>query len=167
MFSLLESKEEIAKAQDMLERTIRSGFTHVTKVARTDTFDNGTHWFRSKDHKVKGILKRRLNFFGLSGDDSAVVQINTPYEGRNQAIAGFFAKNNKTGMIFLFHSGRVGGNKNGVGKINFLAWSGEPLEKTVDSSGDIREGVLVMPIEGERATDSAIRYIDIIHRFRP
>jgi len=110
-----------------------------------------------------------LNWFGLFKNDDNLqisVEINTPYENQNNRIAGFFAKNNDTGMIYLFHSGRVGGGTKGVGKTDFLAWSGESLEDVIDSSGGIREGILVMPIEGVAASRSAIRYIDIIVRFK-
>jgi hypothetical protein len=112
---------------------------------------------------------RRLNWFGLFRVDANLeisVEINTPYEARNDQIAGFFGRDNDTGSIYLFHSGRVGGGKKGVGKIAFLAWSNNRLTEVVDSAGDIRSGLLVMTIEGKAATRSAIRYIDTIARFK-
>lgn len=170
---LLESEKDIADAQRMLEQTIcndlTKGATAIGNIAKTNTLDSGTHWFRSKDHQVNGALKRRLNFFGLSGDDNAVVQINIPYHGLNNAIAGFFAKEGE--KIYLFHSGAVGGGEPGVGQREFLAWCDETNQNLVfqdveNSLGRVRKGILVMPIEGEMATDSVIRYIDIIHRFK-
>jgi len=179
MFSLLESKEEIAKAQRTLEATIRRDFN--TKTVKNIGYPGGTTfdakvytdhhcWFWSKDHNDAGEPNpRRLNWFGLFNEDSGLqisVEINTPYEARNDQIAGFFGRDNDTGAIYLLHSGRIGGGKKGVGKTTFLTWSNEHLTEVVDSSGGIRSGILVMPIEGKSATRSAIRYIETIAHFK-
>lgn len=179
MFSLIESKEEIAKAQRKLEAAIRHDFK--TKAVKNigypggTTFDakvvtDGSYWYWSSDHDDEDIPNpRRLNWFGLYRDDADLqisVEINTTYEGRNDQVAGFFARDNDTGSIYLLHSGRVGGGTKGVGKSAFLAWSNQRPIDVVDSSGGIREGVLVMPIEGVAASRSAVRYIDTIASFK-
>jgi hypothetical protein len=179
MFLLLESEEEIAKAQRKLEAAIRRDFKKTTirnigypggKNVNANVNHNGTYWFWSGHYDGPDIANPRcLNWFGLFQNDENFqisVEINTAYENKNKLIAGFFAKNTETGMIYLFHSGRVGGGTKGVGKTDFLAWSSEPLEEVVDLSGDIREGVLVMPIEGIAASRSAIRYIETIVNFK-
>jgi hypothetical protein len=179
MFSLLESKAEIAKAQRKLEATIRRDLS--SKAIKNIGYPGGTtfdakvntdlhHWFWSKDLDGAGKANpRRLNWFGLFREDADLqisVEINTPYEGRNDQIAGSFARDSDTGAIYLLHSGRVGGAKKGVGKSTFLAWSNAHLTEVGDSSGGIRGGILVMPIEGKAATRSAIRYIDTVARFK-
>lgn len=179
MFSLIESKEEIAKAQRKLEAAIRRDLK--TKVVKNigypggTTFDakvvtDGSYWYWSSDYDDEAVQNpRRLNWFGLFRGDADLqisVEINIAYEGRNDQVAGFFARDNDTGSIYLLHSGRVGGGKKGVGKAAFLAWSNQHPIDVVDSSGDIREGILVMPIEGAAASKSAVRYIDIIARFK-
>jgi hypothetical protein len=179
MFSLIESKEEIAKAQRKLETTIRRDFK--TKAVKNigypggttldaTVFTNGKHWYWSSDLNDKDVPNpRRLNWFGLFRDDADLqisVEINTAYEGRNDQVAGFFARDNDTGAIYLLHSGRVGGGTKGVGKSAFLAWSDQRPTDVVDSFGSIREGVVVMPVEGIAASRSAIRYIDTIARFK-
>jgi hypothetical protein len=179
MFSLLESKEEIAKAQRKLEATIRRDFKtkavknigypgDTTFAAKVVT--DGSYWYWSSDFDNKDIPNpRRLNWFGLFRDDADLqisVEINTAYEGRNDQVAGFFARDNDTGSIYLMHSGRVGGGTKGVGKTTFLAWSNKRPIDVVDSSGGIREGLLIMPIEGVAASRSAVRYIDIIASFK-
>ncbi len=179
MFSLIESKEEIAKAQRKLEAVIRRDFK--TKAVKnigypggttqdTEVVTDGRYWYWSSDCNDQDIPNpRRLNWFGLFRDDADLqisVEINTAYEGRNDQVAGFFARDNDTGSIYLLHSGRVGGGTKGVGKAAFLAWSNQRPIDVVDSSGDIRKGVLVMPIEGVAASRSAVRYIDIIASFK-
>jgi len=179
MFSLLESKEDIAKAQRKLGATIRRDFTKTAVKnigypggtrfnAKVNT--DGHHWFWSKDHHGKnGKNARRLNWFGLfrsNADLQISVEINTPYEKRNDRVNGFFGRESKTGAIYLLHSGRPGGSTKGVGKNTFLAWSNEALTDVLDSSGDVRSGVVVMPIEGRTATRPAIRYVDIVAAFK-
>ena len=75
MFTLLESKEEIAKAQRKLEATFRREFSK--KVVKNIGFPGGTlhgekvftddsYWFWSRDHKKSYVANpRRLNWFGL------------------------------------------------------------------------------------------------------
>ncbi len=179
MFSLLELKEEIAKAQGKLESTIRREFPK--KAVRNIGYPGGTNydakvvtnghcWFWSEDHNESDVPNpRHLNWFGLfnEGRDLQIsVEINTAYEGRNDQVAGFFARNSDTGTVYLLHSGRVGGGTKGVSRAALLAWSNEPLIEVADSSGSIREGIVVMPIEGRAATRSTIRYIDTIARFK-
>lgn len=179
MFSLIESKEEIAKAQRKLEAAIRRDFK--TKAVKNIGYPGGTnfnaevvtdgsYWYWSSDYDDEDIPNpRRLNWFGLFRDDADLqisVEINTAYEGRNDQVAGFFARDNDTGSIYLMHSGRVGGGTKGVGKAAFLTWSNQRPIDVVDSSGGIREGVLVMPIESVAASRSAVHYIDIIASFK-
>lgn len=179
MFTLIESKEEIAKVQRKMESTIRRDFKkQATKNigypggtnSDATVVTDGTYWYWSSDYNSKDVANpRRLNWFGLykaEGDLQISVEINTAYEGRNDQIAGFFARDNDTGSIYLLHSGRVGGGTKGVGKSAFLAWSDQRPVDVVDSSGDVREGVLVMPIDGIAASRSAVRYVDIIAHFK-
>lgn len=179
MFSLIESKEEIAKAQRKLEAAICRDFK--TKAVKNIGYPGGTtfdakvftderYWYWSSDYDDEDIPNpRRLNWFGLFRGDADLqisVEINTAYEGRNDQVAGFFARDNDTGSIYLLHSGRVGGGTKGVGKAAFLAWSNQRPIDVVDSSGGIREGVLVMPIEGVAASRSAVRYVATIASFK-
>lgn len=178
MFSLLETKEEIAKAHRKLVATIHREFNR--KVIRdigypagatreVEVYTNGHYWFftfNGSDHSIS----RQFNWFGLYNpsevDLHISVEINTPIQGRTGQIAGFFARDNETGAIYLMHSGGVGGGTKGVGKEAFLAWRNDSLEEVVDSIGGKRTGVVVMPIEGVAAIRSAIRYIDIVAEFK-
>jgi hypothetical protein len=179
MFTLIESNGEIAKAQRKLESTISRDFKkRATRnigypggtTYDASVFTDGTYWYWSSDLKSKDVANpRRLNWFGLFKSEGGLqisVEINTAYEGRNDKVAGFFARDNDTGAIYLLHSGRVGGGKKGVGKSAFLAWSDLRPVEVVDSSGGIQEGVVVMPVDGIAASRSAVWYVDIIARFK-
>lgn len=179
MYSLIESKIEVSKAQRKLETAFRNDFKQKTAknigypggtTQDAVVVTNGLYWYWTTDHDDSKLSSpRRLNWFGIFRDDSDLnisVEINTPYEGANGRIAGFFARNNDTGAIYLFHSGRVGGGTTGVSKTAFLAWSGEKPVEVFDSEGKARYGVLVMPIEGVSVTRSAIRYVEKIANFK-
>jgi hypothetical protein len=179
MFVFLEASEEIAKAHDRLEATLRREFPQRTtkdigypggRVRGAKVYTDGHHWFWSQDHSGRQISNpRRLNWFGLFSERPGfgiTVEINTAYEGRNDQTAGFFARDTNSGIIYLLHSGRVGGGTKGVGMNAFRAWSGESLVQVTDSSGGSRDGLIVMPVEGVTASRSAIRYVDIVTRFK-
>ena len=179
MFLLLESKDEISMAQRKLEATMARAFPQrATKnigYPAGTTFDakvftDETLWYWSTDLRQPEVANpRRLNWFGMFAaerDLQITVEINTSYAGRNDQVAGFFARDSDTGTVYLMHSGRVGGGTKGVGKAAFLAWSDQRLVAAVDKEGDKREGIIVMPVEGLGANQSAARYIDQIARFK-
>lgn len=177
MYTLIESKAEIAKAQKTLEATIRKDFK--TKAVKDIGWQGGRraqetvhtkdgYWFFSADFKESANPKR-LNWFGKHGDGPGVqiaVEINVPYAGRNDMLAGFFARHNDTGRVYLFHTGRVGGGAKGVSKEAFLAWSARNPATVLDANGDVRDAIVVMPIEGINATRSAIAYVQSIVDFK-
>lgn len=117
MFSLIESKEEIVKAQRKLESTIRRDFKikAVKNIGYpggtnfdTEVFTDGSYWYWASDHDGENVPNpRRLNWFGLFTDNADLqisVEINTAYSGRNDQVAGFFARDNDTGSIYLLET---------------------------------------------------------------
>jgi hypothetical protein len=177
MYTLIESRTEIAKAQKTLEATIRQNFK--TTVVKDIGWQGGRrkqetlrsqdgYWFFSADYK-QGANPKRLNWFGKHGDGPGVqiaVEVNVPYAGRNDMLAGFFARHNETGRVYLFHTGRVGGGAKGVSKEAFLAWTALNPATVVDANGDARDAIVVMPIEGRGATRSAVDYVQSIVDFK-
>lgn len=179
MFVLLEGRREIAEAQHLLESTVRRELRHaqVRKIgyqggsieAATIATD-GTYWFWSRDRKGSGAkTPRRLNWFGLlreAASLSITVEVNVGYEGSSKKMAGFFARDVESGTTYLLHSGRLGGSTKGVGKFAFLTWMNQLPVEVTDSSGEIREGLIVMPLTGRASTVSAARYTDRVAEFK-
>ncbi len=177
MYTLIESKTEIAKAQKTLEATIRQNFK--TTVIKDIGWQGGRrkqetlhsqdgYWFFTADYK-QTANPRRLNWFGKHGEGPGVqiaVEVNVPYAGRNDVLAGFFARHNETGRVYLFHTGRVGGGAKGVSKEAFLAWTALKPAIVVDVRGEARNAIIVMPIEGRGATRSAVDYVQSIVDFK-
>src|SRR5690554_35761 len=117
MFSLLESRAEMRKAQCKLETTLRREFrrTAVRNIGYPGgtTFDakvftDGDYWYWCADHKKRNVPNpRRLNWFGLFKNEGILhisVEVNTAYAGRNDQVAGFFARESNSGVVYLLHS---------------------------------------------------------------
>jgi hypothetical protein len=179
VLTLLESKTDITKAQSKLEATMARAFQHRAKrnigypagtTLDANVFTNEKVWYWSADLRQSDVPNpRRLNWFGLyttKSDLQITVEINTSYSGRNDQIAGFFARDDDRGTEYLLHSGRVGGGTRGVGKSAFLAWSDQRLVRVRDAGGDTRDGIIVMPVAGTGASRAAARYVNQVARFK-
>lgn len=183
MFTLVESRQEIAGAQRRLEDRIRRDFrsTDVRDIGypggtmrRARIASDGHRWFWSADNRGRDVANpRRLNWFGVLRDAASLhitVEVNVAYEGRNENVAGYFARDTDTGLLYLVHSGRLGGGTPGVGKLAFLAWcslhANQHSVEVVDSKGNFRQGLVVMPIDGASAMRSGRRYIDVVASFK-
>jgi hypothetical protein len=178
VFLLIEDGDEISRAQRRLESTMRREFRRkVVKnigypggsTANARVCTDGNHWYWSSDADADVRNPCRLNWFGVFSEHTGLgitVEINTPLEGRNDQVRGFFARDAESGSVYLFHSGRVGGGTRGVGKIDFLASRSEPPITVVDRLSKARRGLLVMPVQGRAASRSATLYIDSIAKFK-
>lgn len=178
MFTLIADHNEIRKAQLELEATINRQFSttvirHIGwqggRQPQAKLRTDGTYWFWSSDHKKGVTHPRRLNWFGRIGEGLGVaiaVEINTPYFGRNDSIAGFFARSSTNGRTYLFHSGRVAGGAKGVKKDALVAWADLQLQPIYSGDGAYREGILVMPVSGRGAVRSATEYVQAIIDFK-
>jgi len=179
MFALLEERDEIAKAQSELEDSMRQQF-HLSRsrsigypsntVYNAEIITDGRYWHRTADYKEPGTANpRRLNWFGVYReplDLEITVEVNVAYSGNNGNVAGFFARDTESGLVYLMHTGRVGGGRKGVGKDAFLSWAGLPIEQAVDLAGNERLGVIVMPVTGRAAALPALNYIRKIAEFK-
>jgi hypothetical protein len=182
VFQYIEDRNEIDRCHKKMRATIRRAFSKTSvknigypggrqkgAVVQTD----GRYWFWTGDYSGPGISpKRRLNWFGTLREKPGVsitVEVNTTYQDRSDKTAGFFARDPDTGNVYLMHSGRVGGGATGVGKTSFLTWAAKEKQQLVevaDSTGRVREGLTVMPIEGSAAAKAAIRYINLVRSFK-
>lgn len=177
MFRLVTNKGEIAKCQRALERAMRKRFSE--RIKRNIGYPSGTmydavvytnraHWYHTGDLR-EGGNPRRLNWFGAfveSGNLQIAVEINVPFAGRNDQVAGFFVRESRSGMTFLAHSGRVGGGTAGVGKTGFLAWTDQQLIEVDDNGGGIREGILVAPLNTTATVSRLVQYVDSITQYK-
>ena len=182
MLQYLEAKGEIAHAQRKLQASLRKAFPQTVvrdigypggreNAARVAT--DGRYWFWSNDrHARHGSTPRRLNWFGVLNDSPGMgitVEINVPYVGRDDNASGFFARDSDSGIVYLLHSGRVGGGTKGVGKNSFLTWAqlrNQPLWDVIDAAGKTRSGLIVTPVDQVTSAKPTIHYIDTVREFK-
>jgi hypothetical protein len=180
MYIMLEGRAEIAAAQKLLETTLKSQSDGKQKKtigypggnmpgASVQTFD--AWWFWSgRSSKEDSSASRNLNWFGRWTDErhsvDITVEINTAHAPDSARIGGFFARDATTGTVYLFHSGKVGGGKPGVGKQAFLAWSKLELNEVVTANGKSRSGIMVGPIDDRNASATMLRYVKSVAGFK-
>ncbi len=180
MLQYLEAKDDIARAQRKLHASLRKEFSQIAikdigypggRESAAKVATDGHYWFWSSP-AIEGSTPRRLNWFGVLNEGPGVgitVEVNVPYSGRDDNGSGFFARDSDSGIVYLLHSGRVGGGTKGVGKNSFLTWAqleNQPLLDVVDASGKVRRGLIVMPVEAFASGKAAIHYIDIVRQFK-
>lgn len=177
MFEILEDAAQIAAAQRKFEDVVRHSFSK--KAVRNigfpgDTYHDatiwifGNYWYHTH-HDREAKTPRKVNWFGVlteSGSLDISVEINTVYEGTNARVAGYFARDGKSGEICVFHTGKVGGGTPGVGKMAFLQWSHPELVTASRSEGNAVVGVLLMRINSNASVRPVLRYVDTIVAFK-
>jgi hypothetical protein len=177
MFIMIESREEIRLAQSRLEATMRRALQQTLTrnigypggtVRDAEVITDGSYWYRSADNR-RVRNPRRLNWFGLvagEGPLQITVEINTPYEGRNDMTAGFFARYGDNGRVYLMHSGRIGGGHQGVGQRAFFAQMNMRPDQVIDAAGRTRWAVPVVAVDDAAGPSPARRYVDVVAEFK-
>ena len=169
MLSLLVGRHEIAEAQEQLQVTLRNEFTDGHPPDHPyPRFTRGKYWYRAEPPPHGVAVPRFLNVFGIvaPAEYQPVVEVNVPQEGRDNRVAGFFARDTTTGATYLMHSGDVGGGQRGMGGEAFRSWLTSKPMPVFDTLPEPRLGFIVMPVAASDATRPLIRYIDSVERFR-
>lgn len=95
-----------------------------------------------------------------------ITQINVPLGDNRKSVAGFFAKDPDTGKNYLFHSGKVGGGAEGVGKTNFLTWTNLKLHKVQDQFGEVQDGILIGEIGSKSLLERTYNFVRQVQEFK-
>ena len=178
MLSLLVERDEIAEAQEALKRVMQDEFEGRVRrnitfrpqgLADQEVWTRGRYWYRSGILRGPDVTSPRfLNWFGVlaPGTLSITVEANIPLQGRNGRVAGFFARDDSTGALYLMHSGNIGGGKRGVSGRAFRAWYGDRRIPVFDERDRVRFGFIVVSVGASDPTRPARRYVDSIEAFR-
>jgi hypothetical protein len=177
MLVLLNTKAEKIAAQKQFSDQLKTVW--IKKENRTitwrpgskalDIVHDGEFWFVPVAPQQNQSLPRYWNSFGFykeEGNLNITVEINIPTGNDTRRVGGFFAKDDKTGDLFLMHSGKVGGGAKGVGKSTFLAWCAEEPKIIYASDGTQRDGILVAPIGTDETADAIRRFIQKVSGFK-
>lgn len=127
--SLLTDPDKVAQAQQRFYEIIVSNANKIHKKL-TYRQHSASEIYHVEKYgfwvAIQKLENRYWNAFGLWEESaptpdfahSIVCEINIPYEGINQRIAGAFASLGK--HLIMLHRGRIGGGKKGIGKELFI-----------------------------------------------
>ena len=177
MLILIESKKEKVEAhRKLLARLERAWGNREPRILawRPDSMrkmihHNGKYWFSSSPPTQSNAIPRYWDAFGeyrKNGVLRIAVEINVPTTTNGRKAKGFLARDTGTGAVCLMHDGGVGGGQEGVGRTEFLRWSGAELLPVINSRGDSRLGIVVTPVDSERTADDISRFVQKVLDFR-
>jgi len=136
-------------------------------IARTD----GHLWYVGEI--VEDGSRRYWNAFGFEPkpniSNNIIVEINIPFQGKNRRIAGAFGVDRTTNRVQLFHRGRVGGGRPGIGKEAFFEWleARKPQRiKTVLDGGYPTKMVLVAELDSDNFLYSVTEFVSFVQEFK-
>ncbi|MCS4281711.1 hypothetical protein [Stenotrophomonas rhizophila] len=175
MYVMLENSNDIDKAQRQLRATLKAQSDGVVTKALgyevgarpVHSFQSQWWYWTSEGNKGGPSGARRFNWFGAYNEAAAVnitVEMNIAYlsaakePGRRRPNA-FFAKDIRSGQIYLFHTGVFGGSKAGISRLGFLAHSGLKPKVVLRAEGKQIHGIMVMPIQGQSASRTCFNYV--------
>jgi hypothetical protein len=92
-------------------------------------------------------------------------EINPPIQGIDRRCGGIFVKDSSS-SLYLAHSGKVGGGREGIGKQNFLKRYSGSLEEIEWSDGVTAEVVLLGRIGGRSFISNLADYIRAVEAFK-
>jgi hypothetical protein len=170
MLTLIDTPGHKVEAQRQLTATLHKAWqSRETRMVvwRPDKRElrinhNGTYWFASLRPDDDEAEPKYWNPFGLyreNGNLQIAVEINIPTRSNTKRVAGFFARDSESGAISLMHDGGVGGGREGVGRLPFLAWSNAKLLPVVDTQDRIRLGIIVAAVESRTTAHDLSRFI--------
>lgn len=128
MFIAVDDAKEITNLQKRLEQAFKSQKTEVIRaIVGSPGGAYETNFLYIKEHDFWVVFdeggNRYWNAFGvgkpIAGKNNSITcEINFPYDGINRRVAGVFGKEGE--QIVVFHRGKIGGGRKGIGKNLFL-----------------------------------------------
>ena len=157
MLHLVQDTKDKKSAQAALERNLKSalppkgnqniGFPGGNVNQTLFSARDGELWVSFSGPSEDSAVPRFWNAFGVYRPErpsqTITVEINIPAYRNTAQVAGFFARDSDTGDIFVMHSGKVGGGRQGIGKSAFLVWSKAQLLEVAENEGRTRSGIAV------------------------
>ncbi|MCP1220360.1 hypothetical protein NKW45_00665 [Acetobacter orientalis] len=180
MLILIEITKDKKNAQSVLEKSIKSSLRCLGKKnvghpggnADQTIYSNGNRllWVAFGGLTYDQPTLRYWNAFGVYDSknkaQNITVEINIPVDSNTAQVSGFFAKDSRTGDVFLMHSGRIGGGRPGIGKSAFLVWSKANLVEVADAQGQIRHGIIVGKINQIDFVQNIEKFVLNVKKFK-
>ena len=180
MLSLLEETNGKKVAQAVLEGNLKSvlksrgthnvGFPGGNVDVDLYSEGYGELWVAFGGVSKDAAIPRYWNAYGVyephQSTQSITVEINIALTSNSAQVAGFFAKDNETGDIFLMHSGKIGGGRSGIGKSAFLVWSKAKLVEVSAGDRQFRSGIAVGKISDPDLAGRIWTFVQGVFRFK-
>lgn len=175
---LIESETAKSKAQSLLEGKLKQSLT--SQGTRNVGFPGGNldiKVYANRSGELWAAFGRAdgraipsyWNAFGVfnpeAGSQSITVEINVARESNSAQVAGFFAEDTETGEIFLMHSGKIGGGKEGIGRSAFLVWSKSTLFEVAGSNA-ARPGIAIANLHRDDVAERIWRFVRLVSAFK-
>lgn len=178
MLSLITTQSQIRACQAQMEKTLEVSLPNKKQYTigyhsgsiKAPVLFNSNIWFSHSIVHSKD--KRHWNAFGLSKDlstkksNSIVVEINILQKGVNGRVAGAFAKDSKSGAIYLTHSGKIGGGRKGIGKSSFLKWYKASIKNIINEEGESKKAIVIGDISADSFSKELTKFIKNVEKFK-
>jgi hypothetical protein len=179
MFTLVEATAEKRKIQQGFRRIFENALApqgerivgHPGGAAKVALFSSGAGTLWCGFHRdTESPISRYWNPFGIFEPDHSTqtitAELNIPIDTNNELVAGFFAKDTDSRLIYLMHTGRIGGGRKGIGKSAFLAWSKLRPVPVFQSDGGQRMGIVIGPIKRDVIVERVSKFVDTVSKFK-
>lgn len=178
MFRTITLSDEIEAAQrtfqELLKRSLPERRPHTVgfqgRSREVEVQTNGDLWYTHRIVEPPDTLKH-WNAFGRlrpGSSSNIIVEVNIVPSGINRRIAGVFAKEDD-GAVALFHRGRIGGGRKGIGPGAFLSWyDSRPNNRRlgVDDDSHPLRAILVAPLHEADFYESLRHFVLEVQDFK-
>jgi hypothetical protein len=175
---LIHTKKESLAAFRVLQKALKAGAeVHERNLGYQGGAEDHAFWWHPECTPPFWAVvtdpeggNRFWNAFGTrlqdSGSHSIIVEINPPKEGPNQRMAGAFVRDD-AGHIYLAHSGKVGGGKEGIGMSAFLDfWRGADMVDIACPEERTRKMILVAALDSPRCLQQVAHFVHEVAQFK-
>ena len=181
MFQIVGNLRQIRAYQGHLEKHLKSKLSAMGDYTigfpggnmTCPVWANHNIWYATFEITDEDKSTPRFwNGFGLSHElrknrsNNIAVEINMPTEGIGKIVAGFFAIDTNTKKTFLFHRGRVGGGRKGIGKSAFLGWYPSKTVIVHDENGNEDQALLIGALTSKTFIDELTKFVKKVAAFR-
>lgn len=178
MLYLITSKSQISECQYQLEKALKKSLPNKQRYTigyhsgsiESPVLYNSNIWFSHS--MVHSKDERHWNAFGLSKhlsstkSNSIVVEVNILQNGVNGRVAGAFAKDDKSGAIYLTHSGKVGGGRKGIGKNSFLKWYKASTKNVINDKNKPTQAIVIGDISSKTFPQNLTKFIKNVEKYK-
>lgn len=165
MLAPIVGRQEIATAQEVFKKSLIRGARYLRRNVgfQGDQVKDVDIYWNAESGLWAGFEEldsRYWNIFGIQDPPthkslSITVEINVPVEGKDRRVAAFFAKDPR-GLVYVVHSGKIGGGRTGIGKEGFLDFVGDDQMVSVRWDDKDTDGMTRIP-RGYSSARSVIR----------